>query len=92
MASAARFQAQVIVILPDQLHCIWTLPAENADFSTRWHDFKAKFAAHIQQGRDFQADAGGKASGASGSGGFGNTLSATRMIMSAMWIIFTIIR
>ena len=36
-----------IVILPDHLHCIWTLPAGEADFSSRWHDIKARFAAHI---------------------------------------------
>jgi putative transposase len=36
---------EAIVILPDHLHCIWTLPAGEADFSTRWHDIKARFAA-----------------------------------------------
>lgn len=24
------------VLLPDHLHCVWTLPAGDADFSTRW--------------------------------------------------------
>lgn len=24
------------VLLPDHLHCVWTLPADDADFSTRW--------------------------------------------------------
>lgn len=27
---------EAIVILPDHLHCIWTLPPKDADFSTRW--------------------------------------------------------
>jgi len=31
-----------MVILPDHLHCIWTLPYGDADFSTRWHDINAK--------------------------------------------------
>jgi len=41
------FTIEAIVILPDHLHCIWTLPAGDADFSTRWHDIKARFAAQI---------------------------------------------
>jgi putative transposase len=36
--------------LPDHLHCIWTLPSGDADFSTRWHDIKARFAAQIASG------------------------------------------
>jgi putative transposase len=24
------------VLLPDHLHCVWTLPDGDADFSTRW--------------------------------------------------------
>jgi len=35
------FTVEAIVILPDHLHCIWTLPSGEADFSTRWHDIKA---------------------------------------------------
>jgi len=41
------FTIEAIVILPDHLHCIWTLPSGEADFSTRWHDIKARFAAQI---------------------------------------------
>jgi putative transposase len=44
------FTIEVIVILPDHLHCIWTLPSEDADFSPRWHDIKARFAAQIPRG------------------------------------------
>ncbi len=28
------------VLLPDHMHCIWTLPADDADFSTRWRMVK----------------------------------------------------
>jgi len=31
------FTVNAIVILPDHLHCIWTLPSGDADFSSRWH-------------------------------------------------------
>jgi len=33
---------EAMVILPDHLHCIWTLPSGDADFSTRWHDIRCK--------------------------------------------------
>ncbi len=44
------FTTEAIVILPEHLHCIWTLPAGEADFSSRWHDIKARFAAQIPCG------------------------------------------
>jgi putative transposase len=44
------FTIEGIVILPDHRHCIWTLPAGEADFSTRRHDIKARFAAQITNG------------------------------------------
>jgi putative transposase len=30
------FSIDAVVILPDHLHCIWELPADDYDFSTRW--------------------------------------------------------
>ena len=30
------FVTDAWVLLPDHLHCIWTLPEGDADFSTRW--------------------------------------------------------
>ena len=37
MVRAKRpFKIDAWVLLPDHLHCIWTLPAGDADFSTRW--------------------------------------------------------
>ncbi|MBW1953998.1 MAG: transposase, partial [Deltaproteobacteria bacterium] len=44
------FTIEAIVILPDHLHCIWTLPPGGADFSSRWQDIKARFAAQIPRG------------------------------------------
>jgi putative transposase len=44
------FTVEAMVILPHHLHCIWTLPSGDADFSTRWHDIKARFAAQIPRG------------------------------------------
>lgn len=49
------FTIEAIVILPEHLHCIWTLPPGDADFSTRWHDIKARFAAQIPRGERLSA-------------------------------------
>jgi len=49
------FTIEAIVILPDHPHCIRTLPSGDADFSTRWHDIKARFAAQIPVGRESEA-------------------------------------
>ncbi len=38
------FIIDAIVILPDHIHCIWTLPLEDADFSTRWRLVKSWFS------------------------------------------------
>jgi len=38
------FTIDAIVIMPDHLHCIWTLPLEDADFSTRWRLVKSWFS------------------------------------------------
>ena len=40
------FDIDAAVILPDHLHCIWTLPAGDADFSTRWRLIKSQFSRH----------------------------------------------
>ena len=41
------------VILPDHLHCIWTLPAGDTDFSTRWNLVKGEFSRRY--GQEFEA-------------------------------------
>lgn len=38
------FEINAIVILPDHLHTIWTLPKNDADFSTRWRLIKSYFS------------------------------------------------
>jgi putative transposase len=36
------FSIDAWVLLPDHLHCIWTLPAGDADYSARWNIIKRK--------------------------------------------------
>lgn len=44
------FATEAIVILPDHLHAIWTLPEGDADFSLRWSLIKARFSRSIATG------------------------------------------
>jgi len=44
-----RFQLEAIVILPDHLHCIWTLPPGDTDFSSRWSLIKGQFSRAIEK-------------------------------------------
>ncbi len=41
------FDTGAICVLPDHLHCIWTLPPGDADFSTRWRMIKSRFSRAI---------------------------------------------
>ena len=43
---ARPFDIDAIVVLPDHLHCIWTLPDGDADFMTRWRLIKTWFSKH----------------------------------------------
>lgn len=42
------FTIDAWVLLPDHMHCIWTLPPEDADFSKRWGLIKANFSKRIK--------------------------------------------
>lgn len=44
------FHIDAIVILPEHLHCLWALPPDDADYSTRWRLIKAAFARTIEPG------------------------------------------
>jgi len=42
------YRLDALVVLPDHLHCIWTLPEDDADFSTRWNRLKRYFSIGIE--------------------------------------------
>jgi putative transposase len=44
------FHIDAIVILPEHLHCIWTLPPGDSDYKTRWALIKAGFSRQIPSG------------------------------------------
>jgi REP-associated tyrosine transposase len=49
------FTIDAIVVLPDHLHCLWTLSAGDADFSMRWHAIKAAFSRAVPKGERLSA-------------------------------------
>lgn len=44
------YTVDAIVILPDHLHAIWTLPAGDNDFALRWRLVKTMFSRNIPHG------------------------------------------
>ena len=62
------FETIAIVLLWDHLHCVWALPAGDADFSSRWKAIKAKFSQSWNSGgtRALQVDPGSPGEKASG--------------------------
>ena len=44
--STRQFALDAIVVLPEHLHCIWTLPPGDADFPTHWRLIKIGFTKH----------------------------------------------
>ncbi|WP_367155881.1 transposase [Methylomonas sp. HYX-M1] len=44
------FHIDAIVILPDHLHCIWTLPPDDENLSVTWNMLKGRFSRSIDQG------------------------------------------
>ena len=41
------FRVDAMVVLPDHLHALWTLPNGDADYSTRWGAIKARFTRSL---------------------------------------------
>ena len=41
------FTIDAIVVLPEHLHCVWTLPPGDADYSHRWRLIKARFSKDL---------------------------------------------
>lgn len=44
------FFIEAAVILPEHLHCLWQLPANDHNFSMRWRLIKARFSRLISSG------------------------------------------
>ncbi|MGH8538596.1 MAG: REP-associated tyrosine transposase [Gammaproteobacteria bacterium] len=44
------FRLEAVVVLPDHLHCIWTLPSGDSYFSMRWNVLKGHVSRAIDEG------------------------------------------
>jgi putative transposase len=44
------FKMEVVVIMPDHLHCLWQLPPGDDDFPIRWYLIKSRFSRSIKSG------------------------------------------
>jgi putative transposase len=44
------FKLDAVVVLPDHLHCLWTLPAGDTDYSIRWNLLKGTFSRAVENG------------------------------------------
>ncbi len=45
--SERPFRVDALVVLPDHLHAVWTLPEGEADFSSRWRAIKSRFSKSL---------------------------------------------
>ena len=43
------FRCDAICLLPEHLHCLWTLPENDANYSVRWAAIKALFSKYYLQ-------------------------------------------
>jgi len=44
------FAMPAFVVLPEHLHCLWTLPPGDADYPTRWRLIKTRFSRSLPAG------------------------------------------
>lgn len=46
------FHIDAWVVLPDHIHCIWTLPPDDADYPSRWKSIKTRFSKGLPLTKD----------------------------------------
>lgn len=51
---AHPFDIKAWVLLPDHLHCIWELPADDKDYSKRWGMIKKDFTERVKDRLEFE--------------------------------------
>ncbi len=44
------FELVAMAVLPEHLHCVWTLPGGDMDYPTRWRKIKAMFSRGLPKG------------------------------------------
>nr|WP_324615337.1 hypothetical protein [Methylomonas albis] len=80
------FHIDVMVVMPDHIHAIFTMPPGDADYPTRWMLIKAGFSRQIPKTERINASRRSKGErgiypkGTSGSADFGSTRCKTKTI------------
>jgi putative transposase len=54
------FTIDAIVVLPDHIHAVWTLPDRDADFATRWRLIKSMFSRSLPHSEPVSASRAAK--------------------------------
>lgn len=44
------FTTDAVCLMPEHIHCIWTLPEDDSNFSVRWKEIKRLFTKEFQKG------------------------------------------
>ncbi len=78
-----KFAIDAIVILPDHLHAVITLPAGDDDYATRWRIIKGRFSSQSRRGICKPATPSAVNAGF-GNGGFGSIIFGMRGITAPM--------
>ena len=81
------FHIDAWVVLPNHMHCLWTLPEDDIDYAGRWRAIKKAFFQNqsIPPSTGHRCAGNGMSAGF-GNGGFGNTPCATNRITPRIWI------
>jgi putative transposase len=58
--SELPFHVDAVSVLPDHLHCVWTLPEGDSDFPSRWQRIKGRFSRACPPGEAISASRGRK--------------------------------
>ncbi|HEY5300899.1 MAG TPA: hypothetical protein VIJ55_09515 [Acetobacteraceae bacterium] len=83
--SRAPFHIDAWVVLPDHMHCVWTLPEGDSDFPGRWWAIKTAFSKSLPVIERRSGVMVRRGSAGSGSRDIGSTRSAMIGITPFMW-------
>jgi REP-associated tyrosine transposase len=73
----APFRIDAWVVLPDHMHCLWTLPEGDVDFPSRWRAIKIAFSKTLPTDERRSPVMITRGERASGNGGTGSIRSVT---------------
>jgi REP element-mobilizing transposase RayT len=86
------FRIDAWVVLPEHMHCLWTLPEGDSDFPDRWRRIKAAFSKSLpdaEAGSPVRLNNGERGIGSASTG---STRSATTATTRLTWITYTSIQ